>query len=189
MWELKDKQCKSEFLTNATQCKACQQCIEQWLFQAWAESIIFFCVPVFKIIQWQYRKVTSSNLHCKAMPLWKTISPSSLKTQPVCTSAFSQVLQWKKKRNTCPTAPKLAISKKCFNCLQEVKNLEDRSKCLCLFSCVCVCVCVNVHVCVYFLWRLSAFFKANPNLARFYAVDKIASSSNIAVTHRMIFLY
>lgn len=146
-----------------------------------------FHVPVFKIIQWQYRKVTSSNLHCKAMPLWKTISPSSLKTQPVCTSAFSQVLQWKKKRNTCPTAPKLAISKKCFNCLQEVKNLEDRSKFLCLFSCVCVCV--HVHVCVYFLWRLSAFFKANPNLACFYAVDKIASSSNIAVTHRMIFLY
>lgn len=130
-----------------------------------------FRVPVFKIIQWQYRKVTSSNLHCKAIPLWKTISPSSLRTQPVCTSAFSQVLQWKKKRNTYPTVPKLAILKSVWTAYRKWK------------------MSVFVYVCVYFLWRLSAVFKAKPDLARFYAVDKIASSSNIAVTHCMIFLY
>lgn len=79
--------------------------------------------------------------------IMKSYKPEQPENDASLYLSFLTSLAMNKKTKHLPYCTKACNLKKCFNCLQEVKNLDNRSKCLCfrVRACMHVCVCVYVY--------------------------------------------
>lgn len=163
------------------QCKACQQHIEQWRFQAWAESVILLVFLFPKL----YRGITAK-LQQELLEQQLTLHSDNIVKNWALPANETSLYLWflirltmKIRQNIFPTALKLAILKTVLTVHRKQKKTEMTE----VWGLSAFVSAPSVFLCVHILQTLSAVFRTKPHLAGFHAVSKISNSSNTLTEH------